>query len=73
MTNILCIVGFFVGFLIYRQGVKDGLKLKNGNKLEKIMPVHKKPKELDEKTERFNKGMASILDYRNRDKKRSEE
>ncbi len=73
MTTIFCVIGVIIGFLIYRQGFKDGLRVQKGSKPEKIIPASKKSKEPTETEKRYNKGMASILDYRNRDKRRSDD
>lgn len=72
MASVICVLSIVVGFLIYRQGVKDGMKVKDG-KLEKIVPVRRKPKEAEKMQSSYAKGMASILNYRNRDERRKDD
>lgn len=66
MTQIICIIGFFCGFFVYRTGIKDGQKIAQGGKIKNIL--HKKQKTSEEE-ERIKKGMENILNYANRRKK----
>lgn len=66
MTQIICIIGFFCGFFVYRTGVKDGQKIAQGKNLKNIISKKQKP---NEEEERIKKGMENILNYANRRKK----
>ena len=63
MNNIMLILSFVCGFIVYRFGISDGQKIATGGKINGL--VHKKNKMTDEE-QRISKGMENILNYANR-------
>ena len=63
---IATVVGFLIGFIVYRQGIKDGQQLKRELP---IKPIVKSPvkvyKEVIEakKIEEFDQGIANLMAY----------
>lgn len=63
MYNILIILAFVCGFIVYRLGIRDGQKIAAGGKIGGI--ICKKTK-ITEEEQRINRGMENILNYANR-------
>lgn len=63
MNNIMLILAFICGFVVYRLGVRDGQKIASGGKINGL--IRKKTKISDEE-QRISKGMENILNYANR-------
>lgn len=63
MYNILIILAFVCGFIVYRLGIRDGQKIAAGGKIGGI--IRKKTK-ITEEEQRINRGMENILNYANR-------
>ncbi len=63
MNNMMLILAFVCGFIVYRFGVCDGQKIAVGGKIKAL--TCKKTKITDEE-QRISKGMENILNYANR-------
>ena len=63
MYNILIILAFICGFIVYRLGIRDGQKIASGGRIGGI--IRKKTKTTEEE-QRINRGLESILNYANR-------
>ncbi len=65
-VSIVCIVSFVCGFVVYRIGLYDGQRVKDGGR---IKPILKKKRTPNEKETKIVKGINNIISYANRKSK----